>query len=169
MIAPHLGMGVGFHAAGALLSANCYAPQKYVKHWSWEIFWMTQAAWCWLLLPILGAIITIPNLSLVLAEFGRLDEAAAAARHVLQLQPRNADARNNLGQILARQQKMPEAEEQLRAAVGLDPQHPLARFNLGLLLELSGRRAEAQSEYEAALRLRPGMRAAESALRRLRQ
>jgi L-rhamnose-proton symport protein (RhaT) len=55
MIAPDLQLGVGFHALGALLSANCYAPQKYVKRWSWEIFWMTQAAWCWLLWPIIGA------------------------------------------------------------------------------------------------------------------
>lgn len=68
MITPHLGLGVGFHATGALLSANCYAPQKYIRRWPWEIFWMTQAAWCWLLLPILGAAATIPHLSQVLAE-----------------------------------------------------------------------------------------------------
>src|SRR3974377_1361049 len=68
MIAPSLPMGVGFHAAGALLSANCYAPQKYINRWSWEIFWMTQAAWCWLLWPIAGAVLTIPNLWQVLAD-----------------------------------------------------------------------------------------------------
>lgn len=68
MIAPNLGLGVGFHAAGAMLSANCYAPQKYVKQWPWEIFWMAQAAWCWLLLPIVGAVVTIPHLGQVLAE-----------------------------------------------------------------------------------------------------
>ncbi|MBI4892463.1 MAG: rhamnose:proton symporter [Acidobacteria bacterium] len=68
MIAPSLEMGISFHAAGALLSANCYAPQKYVKRWGWEIFWMVQAAWCWLLWPIVGAVVTIPELSQVLAE-----------------------------------------------------------------------------------------------------
>ncbi len=68
MIAPSLEQGIAFHAAGALLSANCYAPQKYVKRWSWEIFWMIQAAWCWLLWPIIGAILTIPHLARVLAE-----------------------------------------------------------------------------------------------------
>ena len=68
MIAPSLPMGVGFHAAGAMLSANCYVPQKYVKRWSWEIFWMTQAAWCWFLWPIIGAMATIPQLGQVLAE-----------------------------------------------------------------------------------------------------
>jgi L-rhamnose-H+ transport protein len=60
--------GVGYHSIGAFLSANCYAPQKYVRRWAWEIFWMTQAAWCWLLWPIIGAVITIPHLRQVLAE-----------------------------------------------------------------------------------------------------
>jgi L-rhamnose-H+ transport protein len=68
MIAPSLGQGIAFHATGALLSSNCYAPQKYVKRWSWEIFWMVQAAWCWLIWPIVGAAITIPHLGRVLAE-----------------------------------------------------------------------------------------------------
>jgi L-rhamnose-H+ transport protein len=68
MIAPSLPLGIGFHATGAFLSANCYAPQKYIKGWSWEIFWMTQAAWCWLLWPIIVAVLTIPNLLLVLTE-----------------------------------------------------------------------------------------------------
>jgi L-rhamnose-H+ transport protein len=68
MITPSLSLGVSFHAAGALLSANCYSPQKYVRRWSWEIYWMTQAAWCWLLWPIIGAVATIPHLEQVLNE-----------------------------------------------------------------------------------------------------
>lgn len=68
MITPSLPLGIGFHATGALLAANCYAPQKYVKRWPWEIFWMTQAAWCWLLWPIIGAVLTIPHLGAVLSE-----------------------------------------------------------------------------------------------------
>ncbi|MEN6449748.1 MAG: L-rhamnose/proton symporter RhaT [Thermoguttaceae bacterium] len=67
-VAPNPMLGVSFHGVGAALAANCYAPQKYVKHWSWEIYWMTQAAWCWLLWPILGAMATIPCLSQVLSE-----------------------------------------------------------------------------------------------------
>jgi L-rhamnose-H+ transport protein len=71
MIAPSLPLGIGFHAAGALLSANCYAPQKYLRQWSWQTFWLTQAAWCWLLWPIIGAVLTIPELGAVLAEAPR--------------------------------------------------------------------------------------------------
>jgi len=68
MIQPNLPLGIGFHTAGAFLAANCYAPQRYVKGWAWEIFWMTQAAWCWLLWPIIGALLTIPQLPRVLAD-----------------------------------------------------------------------------------------------------
>ena len=45
-VPPNPLLGVTFHSAGAFLAANCYAPQKYIRRWSWEIFWMTQAAWC---------------------------------------------------------------------------------------------------------------------------
>jgi len=68
MVQPNLGLGIGFHATGALMASNCYAPQKYAKGWSWETFWMTQAAWCWLLWPIIGALITIPHLGQVLRD-----------------------------------------------------------------------------------------------------
>ena len=68
MIPPSLPLGIGFHAAGALLAANCYAPQKYIKGWAWEIFWMTQAAWCWLLWPIIAAMATLPHLDSVLRD-----------------------------------------------------------------------------------------------------
>ena len=53
---------------GVELSANCYTPQKYVKRWSWETYWLVQASWCWLLWPIIGALLTIPQLWQVLFE-----------------------------------------------------------------------------------------------------
>jgi len=61
-------LGIGLHSIGAFLSANCYAPQKGLRGWSWESFWITQAAWCWFLWPIIGAFVTIPHLGAVLAE-----------------------------------------------------------------------------------------------------
>jgi L-rhamnose-H+ transport protein len=71
-VPPNPLLGVGFHGVGAFLAANCYAPQKYIRRWSWEIFWMIQAAWCWLLWPIIGAICTIPCLMQVLSESPKL-------------------------------------------------------------------------------------------------
>ena len=64
-------VGVAFHAIGALSASVCYAPQKKVLKWSWQSYFLAQALFCWLLLPILGAILTIPNLALVLAEAPR--------------------------------------------------------------------------------------------------
>ncbi len=65
-------LGVTFHSLGAMLAANCYAPQKFIRRWSWEIFWITQAAWCWLLWPIVGAVLTIPHLTQVLSSAPKL-------------------------------------------------------------------------------------------------
>src|SRR5512143_1336351 len=66
MVASNPLLGVVMHAVGAFLAATCYTPQKLVKRWSWQTYWLTQAAFCWFLLPILGAVLTIPNLAQVL-------------------------------------------------------------------------------------------------------
>ena len=67
-ITPNPIAGVTFHGVGALLAANCYAPQKFIRRWSWETFWIVQAAFCWLIWPIVGAALTIPELGAVLHE-----------------------------------------------------------------------------------------------------
>lgn len=61
-------LGVGLHAVGATFAATCYTPQKKVRGWSWQTYWLTQASFCWFLLPILGAWLTIPDLMTVLRE-----------------------------------------------------------------------------------------------------
>src|SRR5690606_38891892 len=61
-------VGVAFHAVGAAFAALCYTPQKNVKQWSWQTYWLAQAFVCWFLLPIIVAWITIPNLIEVLQE-----------------------------------------------------------------------------------------------------
>ncbi len=60
-------MGVGLHAVGALSAASCYTPMKKTPHWAWEIYWISQATFAWLLLPILGALLTIPDYFGILA------------------------------------------------------------------------------------------------------
>ena len=61
-------LGIAMHAVGATFAATCYTPQKRVTGWSWQSYWITQAAFCWLLLPLLGAWLTIPHLGEVLRE-----------------------------------------------------------------------------------------------------
>jgi L-rhamnose-H+ transport protein len=60
--------GVLYHSVGASCAALCYTPQKKVAHWSWQTYWLAQAAVCWLLLPLVIAWLTIPHLSTVLKE-----------------------------------------------------------------------------------------------------
>jgi L-rhamnose-H+ transport protein len=64
-------LGIAMHAVGATFAATCYTPQKRVTGWSWQSYWLTQAAFCWLLLPLLGAWCTIPQLGEVLREAPR--------------------------------------------------------------------------------------------------
>jgi L-rhamnose-H+ transport protein len=67
-ITPNPSLGIGLHAVGATFAATCYTPQKKVRGWSWQTYWITQASFCWLLLPIVGAYLTIPDLMAVLRE-----------------------------------------------------------------------------------------------------
>src|SRR5205085_1027899 len=71
VITPNPLLGIGLHAIGATFAATCYTPQKKVRGWSWQTYWLTQASFCWLLLPILGAYLTIPELGAVLQEAPR--------------------------------------------------------------------------------------------------
>jgi len=59
--------GVLFHGIGALSSSSCYTPQKKTTLWAWEIYWITQASFAWLILPIAFAFLTIPHYTEVLA------------------------------------------------------------------------------------------------------
>lgn len=60
--------GLLYHAVGASGAALCYTPQKKVSGWSWQTYWLSQALVCWLLLPIIVAFLTIPNLLQVLQQ-----------------------------------------------------------------------------------------------------
>ena len=68
---PPLAASIFFHAIGAFCAAICYTPQKRVAGWSWQSFWLTQSAFCWFLLPIIGAFLTVPDFLAVVREIGR--------------------------------------------------------------------------------------------------
>jgi L-rhamnose-H+ transport protein len=53
---------------GASGAALCYTPQKGVKGWSWQTYWLAQALICWLVMPLVVAYLTIPQLTTVLKE-----------------------------------------------------------------------------------------------------
>ena len=68
MISPNPIVGTGLHAIGGISAASCYMPYEKVKNWSWEIFWIVQALFAWLIMPLVIGYLTIPNLIQVLKE-----------------------------------------------------------------------------------------------------
>ena len=85
---------------------------------------------------------------------GELAPAEAAYRRVLALEPRNADAFNNLGLLAVQAGRADLAAGYLREAVAL---RPSAKFhnNLGAVLRGAGQPAEAVQAFRAALALAP--------------
>jgi L-rhamnose-H+ transport protein len=60
--------GILYHAVGASGASLCYTPQKKVVGWSWQTYWLAQALVCWLILPVVIACLTIPQLTTVLKQ-----------------------------------------------------------------------------------------------------
>lgn len=89
---------------------------------------------------------------------GDLEGAVAAYRRFLERQPRNVEARSNLGAALARQGLLEEAVAQYREALVLDPARTGVRLNLGIGLLKSGRVPEAAAELERVVAEKPDLR-----------
>lgn len=66
MITPNPLLGTGLHAIGGISAASCYMPYEKVKTWSWEVFWIVQALFAWLIMPLVIGYFTIPDLFTVL-------------------------------------------------------------------------------------------------------
>jgi L-rhamnose-H+ transport protein len=61
MITPHPILGTGFHALGGIAASACYTPSSKVKNWSWGTFWLIQATFAWILMPLLIGYLTVPG------------------------------------------------------------------------------------------------------------
>jgi L-rhamnose-H+ transport protein len=59
-------LGILLHAVGAFAAAICFTPQHKIRNWSYESFWFWMCLSSWFLLPVIGSIIFIPDLSQVL-------------------------------------------------------------------------------------------------------
>lgn len=76
----------------------------------------------------------------------QLDEAIAAYRRALDLDPNHTLAHFNLGNALRNKGRLDEAIEEYRAAIGLKPDYAEVHCNLGLLLQQQGKYAEGLAE-----------------------
>ena len=95
------------------------------------------------------------NLADALRGLGRLEEAAAACRYAIHVQPAFAEAYSNLGLALKGQGKLDEAVAACRDAIRLKPTLAVAHYNLGNALRESGQVEEAMAAYRQALRIEP--------------
>ncbi|HSH19569.1 MAG TPA: L-rhamnose/proton symporter RhaT, partial [Draconibacterium sp.] len=68
MITPNPIIGTGLHAIGGMSAASCYMPFEKVKNWSWGAFWIVQALFAWLIMPLVIGYFTVPNLFTVLTD-----------------------------------------------------------------------------------------------------
>jgi tetratricopeptide (TPR) repeat protein len=97
--------------------------------------------------------------ALVLAEqhhlAGRLLEAQAQCRQILEAEPREPNATHLLGLIAHQSGKLEDAIAQLRRAVALAPDVPLYHANLGEMCRLAGYIEEAVAEGRRAVALKP--------------
>jgi tetratricopeptide (TPR) repeat protein len=82
--------------------------------------------------------------ALVARSRNQIDEAVAAFRRVLQVDPRDTGANVNLGQLYAQQRSYAEAERAFRAALDSEPYNTTALYGLANALLRSNQREEGQ-------------------------
>ena len=54
-------IGLLIIAIGSFCQSSSYVPIKKVREWSWESFWLTQGVFAWLVFPLLGALLAVPE------------------------------------------------------------------------------------------------------------
>lgn len=60
-------IGTFLHAIGGISASSCYVPYQKTKQWSWSTFWLVQAVFAWILMPIIIGVITVPDFFDILA------------------------------------------------------------------------------------------------------
>ena len=54
-------IGLLIIAIGAFCQSSSYVPINKIKSWSWESYWLVQGIFAWLVFPILGASLAVPE------------------------------------------------------------------------------------------------------------
>jgi len=83
------------------------------------------------------------------------EEAIAAYKKTLELDPEHAAAHINLGTLYYNRRDYGGAERHYRKAIEVDPRYALAYFDLGNVLDETGRLPEAIKSYCSAITLAP--------------
>lgn len=86
---------------------------------------------------------------------GAFAEARESYQQLVNLDPRDAAARNGLGIALSQLARYAEAEGEFRHAIGIRPGHPEVHYNLAQVLLSTGRFNESEVPLRRALKLKP--------------
>lgn len=54
-------IGLLIIAVGAFCQSSSYVPINKIKSWSWESYWLVQGVFAWLIFPIAGAMLAVPE------------------------------------------------------------------------------------------------------------
>jgi tetratricopeptide (TPR) repeat protein len=95
------------------------------------------------------------DIALDLTSKGQLEASITEWKKVLELDPRNAKAHNNLGGALLLQGNLAEGMTHLQKALEVDPDFSQAQRNLGIALLEEGKLDEAIPHLQRALELNP--------------
>lgn len=104
------------------------------------------------------------DLGELLAQQGKLDEAAAQFAAALAINPRFAHARHNMGMMLVQRGKLDEAISEFSKAVEIDPAFADAFNKLGAALANEGRLDEAITNFSKAIEINPAYSSAHANL-----
>ena len=94
----------------------------------------------------------------------KLDDALFAHENAVRINPKDAEAYNNMSVALQELGRLEEAEASCRQAVALEPEYAEAHYNLGVTLRELGNLEEAEINLKRALDLKPGYSEAHSEL-----
>ena len=86
---------------------------------------------------------------------GDLDAATRFSRKALKLNPKNAQALNQLGNILLKKGMPEEARTHFAEAIQYQPDYAAAYINLGLALRSLGKREQAVAHFRKAIEINP--------------
>jgi len=86
---------------------------------------------------------------------GMLDQAAAALQKLLDLDPNNSSAHNDLGNIFQQLEEFEKAISEYQAAIRSDPTNHEPHNNIGIIYTTQGKPGEAVREFEIARKLCP--------------
>jgi L-rhamnose-H+ transport protein len=68
MITPNPIIGTGLHAIGGISASSCYLPNTQTRQWSWGTFWLAQALFAWVIMPLIIGWLTVPGFFQILID-----------------------------------------------------------------------------------------------------